>query len=324
MYPHSGARNVSYKLVIVCLVIAIGSLVILDVANGAERAHAPAPAIGAASADRAGAARTLRYWTPERMESARPLELVLDREGKPHLRFGRPAPLAGASFLTVGTPEVPPYSFNGRIFIRVGDKRGYCSGTAINSPSRQLVLTAGHCVNAGAEYRGNLWFRDLLFVPAYTAGKAPFGAFPARRSKVFAAPQWTNQNNSDFDVGAFLTQPNNRGLNVADAVGGGAAIALGLTRNQRFASFGYPGNVRRLQGCNSPYVGDDRLSFPLPGPPTLGIGCQWAPGASGGAWLIAGGTQINGLNSYQHIDNRSRTYSPYFSQETVGKLVAGL
>ncbi|HEX6601862.1 MAG TPA: hypothetical protein VF030_04410 [Solirubrobacterales bacterium] len=238
MYPHAGARNVNYKLLFICLVIAVATLGVIDLANGAVRGKAPSSPLAGASADRAEAARALRYWTPERMESARPLELVLDREGEPRLRFGRPVPLAGASFLTVRAPETPPYSFNGRIFIRVGNKRGYCSGTAINSPSRQLVLTAGHCVNAGAEYRGNLWFRDLLFVPAYTAGKAPFGAFPARRSKIFAAPQWTNRSNSDFDVGAFLTQPNNRGLNLADAVGGGATIALDQPRNQRFASFG--------------------------------------------------------------------------------------
>ena len=99
---------------------------------------------------------------------------------------------------------------------------------------------------------------------------------------------------------------------------------MGLSRKQKFATFGYPGNVKRMQGCNSPYVGDDRLSFPFPGPPTLAIRCHWAPGASGGGWLIAGGTQINGLNSYLHLDDRSRTFGPYFTQETVGRLVAGL
>jgi hypothetical protein len=218
----------------------------------------------------------------------------------------------------------PPYSYNGRIFIKVGNKRGYCSGTAINSPTRTLVLTAGHCVNTGNEGGRTTWYRNLLFVPAYTAGKAPFGAFAARRSKIFAPRQWTKGGNPDFDLGAFLTLPNNRGINVADAVGGGAAIAMGLTRKQKFATFGYPGNVKRMQGCNSPYVGDDRLSFPFPGPPTMAIRCHWAPGASGGGWLIAGGTQINGLNSYLHLDDRSRTFGPYFTQETVGKLVAGL
>jgi hypothetical protein len=323
-HPAAHGHRLKLTTVLVLTIIAFAIVLVVEEAEGSQRAHAPAAALAGASAERAEAARVRRYWTPRRMETARPLELVVDREGKPGLRFGRPAPpVAGASFLTVGTPTVPPYSFNGRIFIKLGNKRGYCSGTAINSPSRQLVLTAGHCVNAGSEFRGNLWFRKVLFVPAYTAGKAPLGAFPAKPSKVFAAPQWTNRDNSDFDVGAFLAYPNNRGMNVADAVGGGAAIALNLSRRQRFASFGYPGNVKRLQGCSSSYIGDDRLSFPLPGPPTMGIGCQWAPGASGGGWLINEGTEINGLNSYQHIGNPSRTYSPYFSQETVGKLVEG-
>ena len=61
----------------------------------------------------------LRYWTPARMQSARPLDLVVGRDGRPHLRLGRPAPAASASFLAVATPEAPPYSVNGRIFIRV-------------------------------------------------------------------------------------------------------------------------------------------------------------------------------------------------------------
>jgi hypothetical protein len=321
---HGGPGKPNRVTVILCVVIVVAFFAFVAIAEASPRARAPEPALTSASAERTEFARVLRYWTPERMESAQPLELVLDEEGDPSLRFGRPAPLASASFLTIRTPEVPPYSFNGRIFIKIGNKHGYCSGTAINSPSRQLVLTAGHCVNAGAKYRGNLWFRNILFVPAYTAGKAPFGAFPAKRNKVFAPTQWTNRNNPDFDVGAFLTQPNNRGINLADAVGGGATIALGLPRNQRFASFGYPGNVKHLQGCNSPYIGDDRLSFPFSGPPTLGIGCHWAPGASGGGWLIDDGTQINGLNAYLHVNDPSHTYSPYFSQETVGKLVAGL
>jgi hypothetical protein len=279
----------------------------------------------ATSANSASEADRVRsYWTPQRMASARPLELVLDRRGEPRIHLGRPAPLAGASFLAIATPTAPPYSVNGRVFIRIGNRRGFCSGTAIDSPSRQLVLTAGHCVNAGAENHGNLWYRDLLFVPAYTAGKAPFGAFPARRNKILAPRQWRNHSNPDFDLGAFLTDPNNRGIDVAEAVGGGAAIALDLPRNQRFASFGYPGNVKQMQGCNAGYAGDDRLTSPLPGPPTLGIGCHWAPGASGGGWLIEGGTQINGLNAYLNLDERSRTYGPYFSRENVGKLVAGL
>jgi hypothetical protein len=276
----------------------------------------------AAASDRE---RALRYWTPQRMASARPLDLVIDRRGETSLRLGPAArPTAAASFAGVPEPAVPPYSFNGRLFIRVGDRQGYCSGTAIDSPTRQLVLTAGHCVNAGAEQRGNRWYRDLLFVPAFSGAEMPFGAFPARPGKVFAPPQWRFHDNRRFDLGAFLTYPNRRGEKLADAVGGGAAIALGRSRHEEFATFGYPHRFEWMKTCTGSYLGDDRYGSGGPGPPTLGVGCQWVPGASGGGWLIEGGTQIDGLTSYGILGRLGATYGPYFSRETVGKLVAGL
>lgn len=309
----------------IALAIALIVLVVLALVPGAED-PASAHASGVSphrSTEHAAVNRVLRYWTPARMRSARPLDLVLDGSGGAILHPGRAAPAASASFLAVAEPETPPNSVNGRIFVKQGTLRGYCSGTAINSPTRQLVLTAGHCVNNGHLNGHTIWSQYLEFVPAYN-GRAPFGAFVSRRSKIFAPRQWTKGGNPDFDVGAFLTHPNKRGLNVADAVGGGATIALDRSRQQRFRTFGYPGNVQRMQGCSSPYAGDDSLSFPLAGPPTMGIRCHWAPGASGGGWLINEGTEINGLTSYLHLGNRSHTYGPYFSEETVGKLVRGL
>lgn len=304
--------------------ILLALLGLAPVAAAAPRTQAPTDALASPAAERAAAARIRRYWTPARMASARSLDLVANRDGNTRLRLGRPSPTAAASFLAVATPEEPPYSVNGRIFVKQGNLRGYCSGTAIDSPSRQLVLTAGHCVNNGHDEGRTIWSQYLAFAPAFTAGRAPFGVFVARRSAIFAPRPWSRYGNPDFDVGAFLTHPNKRGLNVADAVGGGATIALDLPRPQRFQTFGYPGNAKRLQGCTSPYIGDDRLSFPLAGPPTMGIRCHWAPGASGGGWLIGDGTQINGLNSYVHLGDRSRTFGPYFTQATVGNLVAGL
>lgn len=305
------------------LVCLLALLAAASPAAATPRAQAPTGSLAGASPEGAAARRVRRYWTPARMASARPLDLVAGHGGT-RIRAGRPSPAAGASFLAVTGPEEPPYSVEGRIFVKQGDLLGYCSGTAINSPSRQLVLTAGHCVNNGREGGRTIWSQYLEFVPAYTAGHSPFGAFVAKRGAVYAPRPWTRHGNNDFDIGAFLTHPNKRGVNVADAVGGGAAIALDLPRPQQFQTFGYPGNVKRMQGCRSPYIGEDRLSFPLPGPPTQGVGCHWAPGASGGGWLIEDGTEIDGLNSYLYLGNRSHTYGPYFSQETVGDLVEGL
>ena len=298
----------------------IGTLLAFPLGAGAfTRMHPPLTAT--ASSEAAEAARVVRYWTPARMRSTPPLDA-----GRLTSNVGGANPFATASFSPVTDASVPPFTVNGRIFIRQGRDRGSCSGTAINSPTRQLVLTAGHCVNTGPVSRkGNsIWSRFLEFVPAYDDGVAPFGAFVARRNSVYAAKQWTRWGNPDFDIGAFLTLPNANGQNVADAVGGGATIAIDQPRRQEFETFGYPGEVRSLQQCNSPYVGDDSLSYPLPGPPTMAVRCHWGPGASGGGWLTAGGTMINGLTSYGHRVNRTHTFGPYFATENVGKLTQGL
>lgn len=306
------------------LLALLAILALASTAGAAARTHAPVAPSPTPDDARAAAARVRRYWTPARMASARPLDLVVDGSGRASIRAGHRSPAASASFLPVPTPETPPYSVNGRIFVKQDRLRGYCSGTAIDTPTRQLVLTAGHCVNSGHLNGRTVWSQYLEFVPAYTAGEAPFGVFVSKRSHIYAPRQWTKGGNPDFDLGAFLTHPNRQGVNVADAVGGGATIALDLSRDRQFRSFGYPGNVKRMQSCSAPYIGDDRLSFSFAGPPTLGIGCHWAPGASGGAWLIGDGTQIDGLTSYLHLGNRSHTFGPYFAQETVGKLVRGL
>ncbi len=313
------------------LTLAALVLIVLPASAAAGyRTQAPAPAAAQVSAgagvSATAAARVAAYWTPQRMAAARPLDLVVDPSGEARVRIGAPERSgAQASFVRVATPELPPYSVNGRIFLRRGKVEGFCSGTAIDSPTRQLVLTAGHCLNSGPEDgRRAVWSNYIAFVPAYSGEVAPFGVFVARSNKVFAPKQWTKHGNPDYDLGAFLTKPNTEGVNVADAVGGGVTIALDLPRAQQFSTFGYPGQTKWMQGCQSPYIGDDTLTFSLAGPPTLGIKCRWAPGASGGGWLIADGTQINGVNSYLHANNRQRTFGPYFATGTVGRLVRGL
>jgi hypothetical protein len=261
------------------------------------------------------AARTATYWTMARKLTTPPLDAPLGGGGL----------TASASFATIAEPTVPPATVNGRLFVRQGGRTGFCSATAINSASRRLVLTAGHCVNSGPVGRngGSIWSSLLEFVPAYSNGTAPFGAFIAHRKDILAPRQWVKFGNPNFDMGAVLTVANAEGVNVADAVGGGATIATDLSRRQEFQTFGYPGKSRYMQGCESPYVGDDSLTYPIPGPPTIAIRCHWAPGASGGGWLIEGGTQIDGLTSYGKRDDKVHTFGPYFSKSNVGHLVAG-
>jgi hypothetical protein len=294
------------RIVVLCCLLAALSAAPAGAA-GATRVH---PA-GAAKAGEA--ARAARYWTPARMRATTPLDA---RDGAAAL----------ASFGPVAEATASPHSFNGRLFVRQGRKRGYCSATAIDGPSRTLVLTAAHCLNSGprGRRRSSAWSHYVQFVPAYTQGTAPFGAFAAYRKSVFVLDDWSRFGNPNYDVGAILTRPNAEGVNVADAVGGGAAIATDIGRHQEFETFGYPGKARTLQGCDSPYVGDDSRTYRIPGPPTIAIRCHWAPGASGGGWLIDGGETINGVTSYGRPRDRVHTFSPYFSRRNVGRLLAGL
>ena len=289
------------------------------------RVHEPRAAIASGAEVAAHIARVTRYWTPARMRNARPLDRRWAENVAISDVFG-PSAVATASYATVPDPTVPPFTANGRIFVRQGGRTGFCSGTAINSPTRQLVLTAGHCVNSGPVdgTQWSFWSTYLEFVPAYTDGQAPFGAFVAQRGAVYALSPWARRGNPNFDMGAFLVYPNAAAQNVADAVGGGATIAFGLSRHQQFQTFGYPNRIGLMQQCDSPYVGSDRTTNRLGGKPTMGIRCHWNPGASGGGWLIDGGTTVNGLTSYGRRRDRIHTFSPYFHGGNAGKLVAEL
>jgi len=225
----------------------------------------------------------------------------------------------------VPDPAVAPYLAVGLVVVEMDDdSEDWCSGTAINSPSRELVLTAGHCLYEKQCTRCRpISARRVEFIPALSDGRAPYGTFIARSWQV---PQrWRREwFNDAYDVGAIRLSPNERGQNVADAVGGGIPIALDQPRKQTYQLIGYPGNFERMHQCEAQYDHNDPTARFLSGPPPLGVGCYMGDGASGGPWLINGGTEIDGLTSYSIGRDKAHTYGPYFSQATVGSLVAGL
>jgi hypothetical protein len=265
-----------------------------------------------------------RFWTPQRMAAARPLEMTVGRGGRADVHLGARPRAAHASYSVVETPEVLPFAWNGRLYVVQNGEEGFCSGTAIDSATRSLVLTAGHCVNTGPEHgRPGNWSSYLEFVPGYNLGAAPYGTF-VLSGQPRALPGWTREGNPDFDLGAFLVAPDAEGVRLEDALGGAPRIVTDLPHKQLFEAFGYPGGTERMRTCSSGYAGQDPATLTLPGPPTVGIRCRWAPGASGGGWLIEGGQAIDGITTYLRTDEKALTFGPYFSVSTVGRLVAGL
>ena len=104
------------------------------------------------------------YWTPERMKSAIPADTPtstaeVDRqidELKQQVSANEPltdgsSPVAATS--TTITPQAAPpvtnfSKTNGKVFFhnQTDGKDYVCSGSSINSDSKRLVVTAGHCV----------------------------------------------------------------------------------------------------------------------------------------------------------------------------------
>ncbi|HSR94884.1 MAG TPA: trypsin-like serine protease [Solirubrobacterales bacterium] len=188
-----------------------------------------------------------------------------------------------------------------------------CSGTALNTPSRSIVLTAGHCViEKGSEGR------RISFVPAYDHGSRPFGTF--RAQSVFVMPQWRQSENPDFDVAALRVRPNALGA-LTDVVGG-RGFATSKSRLGAFQIFGYPAawaGGEELRSCRAHGLGIDRLTDVFGGPPTMPASCDMAAGSSGGAWLFDGDT-VSGVTSYSYQGRPTQLFSPYFGPQIGGFL----
>ena len=168
---------------------------------------------------------------------------------RPHPRTCRPSPSTAASSSAAASSA------------------GYCSGTAINSPTRQLVLTAGHCVNSGREGGKTQRLVRLPRVrPRLQRRRRPLRRLrrPPRHGPGAAAVDQARQ--PRLRPRRLPHPAQLEGVNVADAVGGGATIVTDLSRHQSFQTFGYPGESKFMQSCSSPYIGDDLLSNSLPGP----------------------------------------------------------
>lgn len=274
-----------------------------------------------------------RFWTPQRMREAKPLEVKrprpgatsASRDGTTSARRGaaRRVPpeaprlsLEASHFEQVADPTAPEFRVNGAIFLSFGIfGYGRCSGTAVNSGNKSVVFTAAHCVNSGG--RDGRWFTGRwVFVPAYRYGQRPFGVFPARW--LDTTKQWRRSGSENFDVAAAVVGRNGRGELLGEAVGG-AGIAWNLKARQTFDVHGYPaeepfdGETQRI--CKGvPFIGHDPSSFLFPGPLNLAVACGVTGGASGGGWTIDGDT-LNSVTNYGYFDDETPDFGAYFGKE---------
>ena len=273
-----------------------GSEAAVPGATAATTGHTPRLAGGAAVDSTADAAALARYWTPERMRTAIPLDgpqsSPATAQSKPG-PTGRPGstPSAAGRTDTLG-PLVTESAAVGKVFFTdPGNGLNYtCSASALNSSSKQMLITAGHCVHGGS---GGTWMTNWTYAPRFRSGARPFGTFAAKQFRTFNS--WISSSDKGRDVAMVTTWPLN-GSKIVN-VTGGHGLSWNYSREQAMTVMGYPGNRDNGQlqwACTGTTraVGDGRLE----------LRCDFGGGSSGGPWLrefndANGLGQVNGAMS---------------------------
>jgi V8-like Glu-specific endopeptidase len=86
--------------------------------------------------------------------------------------------------------------------LRAGNGNHYCAASVVTSPDRDLLITAAHCINGGG---GGGYRSDVVFIPDYRDGRAPYGIWtPAR---LVVAGGWVRSAAPDLDVGFVVLKP---------------------------------------------------------------------------------------------------------------------
>ncbi|WP_238335635.1 trypsin-like serine peptidase [Serinicoccus kebangsaanensis] len=233
-----------------------------------------------------------QYWTPERMKEATPRELTGTGKGEASTSSSM-APMQQAV-------RVNPQPRFGKVFFTIAGSDYVCSGTATQSVNRDVVTTAGHCLNDGP---GN-WATNFAFVPAYDNGSAPYGTWVAEN--LVAPSQWVNSGDFNYDV-AFAVMGEQGGESLVDAVGS-YPIGFNMGYNRNFSAFGYPAaspyNGQYLYRCSGTAGRDTR------GTNDHRLPCSMTGGSSGGGWITNG--TLNSVNSFGYRDESNVMYGPYF------------
>ena len=291
------------------------------------------------------AASVRDYWTRQRMREAEPVPLPTPDQrsasagpeaggsptyvppagpgGPADAEILRGTAAGGRATVGVATPVLDPAAadkrMHGKVFFRIvrGPKPGnyVCSGTAVNSRNRSLVMTAGHCVFDWEDHGGKV--TEWAFVPAYNGEDArPYGTWPAKRTAT--TRQWRRGENLRYDLGAAIVRRNPTGRRL-QAVVGARGIGFDQPRRQRYDIFGYPVEGTFVStfeyACSSPYRGSDGAGGG--GPMPMRASCNMSGGSSGGGW-IGGGTLLS-VVSYGYGTQPTSLFGPYLS-DTAKKL----
>lgn len=246
--------------------------------------HAPARGVSKEQVDTAREAQ--RYWTPERIRAAVPVDASHSGKADTQSPPG-PGQRRKRSLANEPSRQVPEgIATVGVFLIRTTDGSAtpdqFCTASAVASPTKSLVITAGHCLTGNHH-------RDFAFVPGYRtgtstagqAGEAPYGIFPAQEGKAWVDARYrASTPDDDVDFAFLSVGPNARGQLLEDAVGRGnelTSVPTAKLARKAVTLVGYPGQKIPLQCTHDTTAFQGRF---------MEIKCEgFRTGVSGGPFL---------------------------------------
>jgi V8-like Glu-specific endopeptidase len=172
----------------------------------------------------------------------------------------------------------------------------FCTASIVESPGRDLLITAAHCINDGRGHNRD----NIVFVPGYVNGVIPYGVWTPRQ--VIVDPRWAHGADPDYDVGFVVLNPKN-GRNIQDVLG---AYQIGFNGGYpgSVQVTGYPATARTAVTCRNWTTKQSATQ--------LRFACGGFPeGTSGSPWIAAGGI-VGVIGGYQKGgDTPAVSYSPY-------------
>jgi hypothetical protein len=288
----------------------------------------PAGAAGRGQSERD---RILAYWTPARLQSAVPRDVVKTDRG--FVPRARPGPgtgaVTGASWIKGGTILMA----SGKVYFSMGGGNWVCSGSVVSDhrSGASIVLTAGHCAyDETADGAINGFATNWVFIPEYDTNptlacqNTRYGCWTADALVVhqgFATAGGFNTQATLHDFAFAVVGPGGKsGTAQLDATVGSFPITFsGNFLGQKLYAFGYPA-AGKYHGNDLVYCAGNVFTDEFNGDDTWGMACGMTGGSSGGPWLSSfnentGSGTVSSLNSYGYSGVKNM-YGPKFNANT--------
>lgn len=257
-------------------------------------------------------------WSRARLRAAEPLDAAAaaPAAGSPAptaTTAPGPAPAIAASRFSskkLRNPATYPNRVHGRIFFSQGGSDFACSGTVVTSGAGTLITTAGHCVFDPTTGR---FSDDLVFIPGYDDGTAPFGVW--RATHAVTPGQWAQLGNLDFDMAMVQIERSPAGASLQSVVGS-RGIGFDQPVGRKLAAYGYPAAPANRYDGESLVRCKGRGGFdPFPHSPqrSVAIGCDMAFGSSGGGFVVGDSYVVSNI-SHGHRQPRQTIFGPHYGR----------